>query len=53
MASNSQVPAPNVDKFVDVPVSPEAQAFENYGNVPVSYYTGKPNVRNPYIQYPR
>lgn len=39
----SQVPAP---KEI-VPPSPNAQAFAKYGNVPVSLYTGVPNISVP------
>lgn len=30
-----------------VPPSPEAQAFQKYGDIPVSYYTGVPNISIP------
>ncbi len=37
----------DVNALVEVPNSPEAEAFTRYGNVPVSYYTGKPNISVP------
>ncbi len=38
---------PEVNTLVPVPNSPEAEAFARYGEVPISYYTGKPNVAVP------
>ena len=38
---------PNINELVSVPSSPEAQAFTKYGNVPVSLYTGTPNISLP------
>ncbi|UOB19001.1 hypothetical protein [Abyssalbus ytuae] len=37
----------NVNSIVKVPNSPEAEAFIQYGNIPISYYTGKPNISIP------
>lgn len=34
-------------RIVEVPKSPEAEAFEKYGNTPVNMYTGTPNVSIP------
>lgn len=42
-----QLDLPELSAFVEVPNSPEAAAFTKYGNVPVSYYTGKPEVSVP------
>lgn len=38
---------PKVTDLVSTPNSPEAEAFVNYGNVPVSYYVGRPNISVP------
>ncbi|MGX1929365.1 hypothetical protein [Flagellimonas sp. 2504JD4-2] len=38
---------PDVSDLVSVPNSPEAEAFESYGNIPISYYVGRPNVSVP------
>ncbi|GAA4270824.1 RHS repeat domain-containing protein [Aquimarina gracilis] len=37
----------DANALVQVPNSPEAEAFTRYGNIPISYYTGKPNVSVP------
>ncbi len=34
-------------KSIEIPKSPEAAAFEKYGNVAVSMYTGSPNISIP------
>lgn len=46
-SSGSGLEAPDVNSLVSVPNSPEAEAFARYGNIPISYYTGKPNVSVP------
>ncbi|MBD0832819.1 hypothetical protein [Aestuariibaculum sediminum] len=38
---------PKVNSLVSVPSSPEAQAFTKYGDMPVSYYAGKPEISIP------
>lgn len=38
---------PTVDQLAKIPISPEAQAYINYGNIPVSMYTGTPNINIP------
>lgn len=38
---------PDINEIVKVPLSPEAAAFEKYGKVPVSMYTGTPNISVP------
>lgn len=38
---------PNLDQLVQVPLSPEAAAFAQNGNVPVSMYTGTPQISIP------
>lgn len=38
---------PKVEDMVSVPPSPEAQAFTKYGNLPVSLYTGSPDIKIP------
>lgn len=39
--------SPDLNSVVAVPQSPEAAAFEKYGNVPVSMYTGTPQISVP------
>ena len=46
-SQNTGLDLPEVNALVQFPNSPEAEAFARYGNVPVSYYTGKPNVAVP------
>ncbi|MEX0273466.1 MAG: RHS repeat domain-containing protein [Flavobacteriaceae bacterium] len=36
-----------LDRMLQIPNSPEAMAFQKYGNTPVSLYTGTPNVQIP------
>lgn len=38
---------PGIDQLVQVPASPEAEAFTKYGNAPVSLYTGTPDIGIP------
>ena len=38
---------PSLEKLVEMPKSPEAAAFSKYGDVPVSYYNGTPNISIP------
>ncbi len=35
-----------LDKMVNIPNSPEAEAFSQYGNTAVSLYTGTPNKKD-------
>ncbi len=37
----------NKDKIVEVPQSPEVAAFEKYGNLPVNFYAGAPEISIP------
>ncbi len=37
----------NIDKIVDVPQSPEVASFEKYGNLPVNFYAGAPEISIP------
>lgn len=39
--------SPDPQQVVQVPLSPEAAAFTKYGEVPVSLYTGTPNISVP------
>ncbi len=34
-------------RIVEIPKSPEAEAFEQYGNTPVDLYSGRPSVSVP------
>ncbi|WP_299223140.1 DUF6443 domain-containing protein [uncultured Psychroserpens sp.] len=45
--SNAQAELPDVSTLVSVPNSPEAEAFVSYGNTPISYYVGRPNISIP------
>lgn len=37
----------NKDKIVQVPQSPEVAAFEKYGNLPINFYAGAPEISIP------
>ncbi|WP_373524148.1 hypothetical protein, partial [Aquiflexum sp.] len=38
---------PTFDELVTIPKSPEASAFQKYGNTPISYFEGSPNISIP------
>ena len=41
-----------LQRFAKIPNSPEAAAFQKYGNTPVNLYTGGTNVAVPIYTYP-
>jgi len=41
----------NKDKMFDVPQSPEVAAFEKYGNLPVNFYAGAPEISIPVFSH--
>lgn len=45
--SQASPPETDIDQLVQVPLSPEAGAFAKYGSVPVSMYTGTPQISVP------
>lgn len=46
-SSSSYVASAELLKYANVPNSPEAQAFEVYGNTPVNLYYGQPSIEIP------
>ena len=40
-----------LDRMVNIPNSPEAEAFSKYGNTSVNMYTGTPNIGVPLYTY--